>query len=91
MADRSLDVLRFFYEHRGQEFAGAEITAKTGLWPGPMYVAVYRLECEGLLSARWETLPEGETRPRRRYYTLTSKGEAAAYFRLGLGREAEHA
>jgi PadR family transcriptional regulator, regulatory protein PadR len=90
MTDRSLDVLRFFYEHRGQEFAGVEIMNGTGLWSGTMYVEVYRLEDQGLLSARWETLPEGVTRPRRRYYTLTPKGEAAAYFRLGLGHEAEH-
>lgn len=84
MVDKSLDLLRFFYEHKGQEFGGMDIMRQTKLWAGTMYAYLYRFEDEGILSARWEELAEGVTRPRRRYYTITPKGEAAAYFRLGL-------
>jgi DNA-binding PadR family transcriptional regulator len=91
MADKSLTLLRFFYDHRGQEFGGADIMEQTRLWAGTMYAFLYRFEDEGILSARWEVLPEGVTRPRRRFYTLSPKGEAAAYFRLGLGVAPEEA
>jgi PadR family transcriptional regulator, regulatory protein PadR len=47
---------------------------------GTLYRALARLEQMGLLESRWEDLPAPArpNRPRRRLYTLTSTGEAAA-------------
>lgn len=39
---------------------------------GTLYPILHRLERQGLLSARWETMPNGSE---RRYYALTAKGE----------------
>ena len=47
---------------------------------GTLYRALGRLEQQGLLASRWED-PEiavQQHRPRRRFYELTSPGEAAA-------------
>jgi PadR family transcriptional regulator PadR len=38
---------------------------------GTLYPILHRLEKQGLLSARWETMPNGSE---RRYYSLTAKG-----------------
>ena len=37
---------------------------------GTLYRALDRLQKMGVLSCRWEELPPGESRPRRRYYKL---------------------
>jgi PadR family transcriptional regulator, regulatory protein PadR len=41
---------------------------------GTLYPILHRLERQGLLSARWETMPNGSE---RRYYALTAKGRRA--------------
>ena len=41
---------------------------------GSLYPALYRLEQQGLIAARWETEASGRRGPRRRIYRLTSKG-----------------
>jgi DNA-binding PadR family transcriptional regulator len=38
---------------------------------GTLYPILHRLERQGLLSARWETMPNGSE---RRYYALTARG-----------------
>ena len=38
---------------------------------GTLYPILHRLEKQGLLGARWETMPNGSE---RRYYALTGKG-----------------
>lgn len=38
---------------------------------GTLYPILHRLERQGLLTARWETMPNGSE---RRYYSLTAKG-----------------
>jgi DNA-binding PadR family transcriptional regulator len=38
---------------------------------GTLYPILHRLERQGLLTARWETMPNGSE---RRYYALTGKG-----------------
>jgi PadR family transcriptional regulator PadR len=38
---------------------------------GTLYPILHRLERQGLLSARWETMPNGSE---RRYYALTGRG-----------------
>ena len=40
---------------------------------GTLYPVLYRLENEGLVETRWETLERGVP---RKYYTLTDKGAA---------------
>lgn len=39
---------------------------------GTLYPILHRLERQGLLQARWETMPNGSE---RRYYSLTGKGQ----------------
>lgn len=41
---------------------------------GTLYPILHRLERQGLLTARWETMPNGSE---RRYYSLTGKGRGA--------------
>lgn len=41
---------------------------------GTLYPILHRLERQGLLTARWETMPNGSE---RRYYSLTPRGEGA--------------
>src|SRR5919199_2687138 len=41
---------------------------------GTLYPILHRLEKQGLLSGRWETMPNGSE---RRYYSLTGKGRMA--------------
>jgi PadR family transcriptional regulator, regulatory protein PadR len=41
---------------------------------GTLYPILHRLERQGLLSARWETMANGSE---RRYYALTRQGERA--------------
>lgn len=41
---------------------------------GTLYPILHRLADQGLLSARWQTMPNGSE---RRYYALTTKGERA--------------
>src|SRR5436309_11304338 len=41
---------------------------------GTLYPILHRLETQGLLAARWQTMPNGSE---RRYYSLTSKGRRA--------------
>ncbi len=40
---------------------------------GTLYPALHRLEKSGLITGRWQTLPNGR---QRRYYYITAKGEA---------------
>lgn len=40
---------------------------------GTLYRSLYQLEKKGVIRTRWEELPEGETRPRRRYYSLVAE------------------
>lgn len=41
---------------------------------GTLYPILHRLEKQGLLAGRWQTMPNGSE---RRYYSLTAKGRAA--------------
>ncbi len=50
---------------------------------GSLYPALYRLEQEGLIAARWEAAEISRRGPRRRIYRLTGKGRR----RLSAARE----
>jgi PadR family transcriptional regulator PadR len=41
---------------------------------GSLYPALYRLEHQGLIAARWESDASARRGPRRRIYRLTTKG-----------------
>jgi PadR family transcriptional regulator PadR len=41
---------------------------------GSLYPALYRLESQGLIAARWEAATADRPGPRRRIYRLTAKG-----------------
>ncbi len=58
---------------------GFEIMDATGMPSGTVYPALRKLEKAGLIHAQWEreSLARAERRPARRYYQVTSEGEAA--------------
>jgi PadR family transcriptional regulator PadR len=55
---------------------------------GTLYPILHRLEKQGLLSARWETMPSGSE---RRYYALTGKGKNALEEKLTEWQSFVHA
>ena len=58
---------------------GFEISRSTGLKPSTLYPTFARLEEAGWIEGRWEAFdPEQVRRPPRRYYRLTSVGQAGA-------------
>ena len=56
---------------------GFDIMDATGLPSGTVYPILRRLDREGLLESTWEPhrAAQGEQRPPRRYYALTSPGQ----------------
>jgi DNA-binding PadR family transcriptional regulator len=69
-------------EFHGYEMAktlGAEADARLLTAYGTLYRALGRLEKMGLLTSRWEDprIPARESRPGRRFYSLTALGEEA--------------
>lgn len=60
------------------EFYGYTIASRMGdkrkAQRGTIYKALQRLEQWGYLLSRWEDLPEGTNRPRRRIYKLVDNG-----------------
>jgi DNA-binding PadR family transcriptional regulator len=57
---------------------GFDIMDATGLPSGTVYPILRRLDREGLLTSAWEkpSVAQREHRPPRRYYEITSEGEA---------------
>jgi len=55
---------------------------------GTLYPILHRLERQGLLAARWQTMPNGSE---RRYYSLTAKGEHALTDKLDEWQSFVHA
>ena len=57
---------------------GLDIMDATGLPDGTVYKTLHRMERRGLLRASWEApeIAESERRPRRRYYEVTTEGDA---------------
>ncbi|MDX1647099.1 MAG: helix-turn-helix transcriptional regulator [Longimicrobiales bacterium] len=58
---------------------GLEIVRETGMPSGTVYPTLGRLKRRGYVEAHWEDqdIADGESRPRRRYYELTSEGREA--------------
>jgi PadR family transcriptional regulator PadR len=53
----------------------AESGGALALKEGSLYPALYRLERQGLIAARWEAAAAERPGPRRRVYRLTAKGQ----------------
>jgi DNA-binding PadR family transcriptional regulator len=68
---------------------GADIVQSTGLGGGTIYKTLSRLEKRGWIVGSWEApeIAEAEKRPRRRFYRLTSDGEAATTEALERARQ----
>lgn len=58
---------------------GFSIMEATGLPSGTVYPALRRLERDGLIGSEWEpqAIADAELRPPRKYYEVTTAGEAA--------------
>jgi DNA-binding PadR family transcriptional regulator len=86
-----LKLLRFLSDHSDEEFGGADLMDLTGIPSGRLYAILIPCERDGLVSSRWEVLPAGVARPRRRLYQITQHGEAAVYFRTASPQRSEPA
>ncbi|MBA2891214.1 PadR family transcriptional regulator [Nonomuraea soli] len=73
-------VLEVFFADPAQARYGLELCEATALPSGTIYVILARLEGCGWVESAWEASADydGSGRPRRRYYTITDKGRAAA-------------
>ena len=60
---------------------GFDILDATGLPSGTVYPILRRLEQDGLARSRWESakIAQQEQRPPRRYYVLTTAGDALVH------------
>jgi DNA-binding PadR family transcriptional regulator len=58
---------------------GFDIMDVTGLPSGTVYPALRRLEANGLVTSRWEDARDAQKlqRPPRKYYEMTTDGDAA--------------
>jgi len=66
-------------ENPTKEIAGVEVMRACKLASGTAYPIMLRLERHGLLTSHWEEGAPAELgRPRRRYYSITRYGAAAA-------------
>lgn len=75
----ALDVLAALLQDPTSELYGREIAQIASIFPGSLYPILQRFEDDEIVAARWEDVdPVAAGRPRRRYYTLTSKGVAFA-------------
>lgn len=71
-------VLQALLDAKGDETYGFELAEVTGLPSGTIYPILRRLDQEGLVEDRWETIQAGQQRRRRRYYRLTGEGRRVA-------------
>lgn len=56
---------------------GYELSQNVGIRSGVLYPILRRLHAEGWLEDCWESPPNHEGRPPRRYYELTNEGRLA--------------
>jgi PadR family transcriptional regulator PadR len=71
---------------RDEELHGYALKKRAGLSGPSTYRGLDRLEDAHLVDCRWEELPDGDERPRRRYYRLNPDGLATARRLLGERR-----
>jgi len=77
LTQQSLLVLKLFADHVNDSLAGTDVMKCARLSSGTLYPILLRFEQSGLLESRWEEEePRNLGRPRRRLYTVTTKGAA---------------
>ena len=82
-------VLQVLLDAPTDESYGLQVVRATGLPTGSAYAILRRLEDEGLLDSRWETLDSSEAgRPPRRYYRLNGAGCRVAHSETDAQRTA---
>ncbi|MEV4281474.1 PadR family transcriptional regulator [Actinoplanes xinjiangensis] len=69
-----LDVVEAFLDAGAEELHGYAIIKTTGLGGPTVYKILERMAGMGWITARWGEQTEGPSKPRRRYYKLTSIG-----------------
>lgn len=75
----TLKVLRVFAAEPSTNQYGLALIRASGLKGGSLYPILSRLENEGWIAGTWEDIDEQSAgRRRRRYYRLTTKGQAEA-------------
>ena len=80
LTHQSLRALKLFAEDPSTRLAGSDIMKATGLSSGTLYPILLRFEHHGLLESVWEReKPEVLGRPRRRLYSITTRGREVAY------------
>jgi PadR family transcriptional regulator PadR len=79
LSHQGLKVLKLFLDDPGSTLSGADVMRSAGLLSGTAYPLLIRFEEAGLLSSKWESeKPDALGRPRRRLYSITGAGLAAA-------------
>lgn len=73
-----LDVIATLLNAGNEELHGWAIIKATGLGGPTVYKILERLTAMGWITAHWDPAPADPTRPRRRYYVLTTDGAAKA-------------
>jgi PadR family transcriptional regulator, regulatory protein PadR len=82
-------VLQILLDAPTDETYGLQVVRATGLAAGSAYAILRRLEDDGLLDSRWETLDSSEAgRPPRRYYHLNAAGRRVAHQETAAQRTA---
>jgi DNA-binding PadR family transcriptional regulator len=86
MTNRTIAVLAELLQDPSSPRYGLEISEKAEIKTTTIYDILMRLEQAGWVKSRWESVaPNKVGRPRRRLYSLTGMGEAAA--RAAIERE----
>ena len=79
MAELSYIAATVLHAIAGGRGYGFQVMEAAGLASGTVYPALRKLEKGGLIRSQWEhaAVARAEQRPARRYYRITSEGEAA--------------
>ena len=73
---KGLQVLSALLQSLPRPLAGSDLSKRTGIGPGTIYPMLARFQAAGWLTSEWEQLsPAEQGRPRKRFYTLTGRGQ----------------
>jgi PadR family transcriptional regulator, regulatory protein PadR len=75
-------VLQVFLEDTAARRYGYDLMRAAKLPSGTLYPMLARLQAEGLATSEWESQPDEDGRPPRKYYQLTGEGVRIARLEL---------
>lgn len=84
MRKKQLAVLAALAAAPNQRLHLMDIFDRTGLLPGTTWPIMVQFENRGLVCVSWEVVASTETRPRRRRYTITTRGVCVARTATGI-------